>query len=123
MTDGLQGGNRPPVCRDRFLLSVPCFEQTSRLPLPAVQRFRGINLLGGEGRPAGELQGVLIPAFVFVEGTEIPPGVRGRALVVDGLSDPRGLIQHVEGTLRKGTVGVGEVRTKRAIGQPIVINP
>ena len=78
---------------------------------------RDLAFVVPESVPAGELQGILIPAFVFVKGTQIPPGVRGRTQVTDGLSDPRCFIQHVGSTQQESTVRVREVRAQGAVGQ------
>ena len=50
-------------------------EQPSGLPLPQVERFGDVDLLGSQGRPTRQVQGLLVAAFLLIEAPQIPPGV------------------------------------------------
>ena len=76
----------PAVGLDRLIRLPELHEELAGLPMPPIQRFRRHGLLSGQDGAARQVQRFLVPLFGFVESSEISPGVRCRAVIVDGLT-------------------------------------
>ena len=74
-TDGLKCIDGPAVGGDRLLRFSLHLQQAPGLPMPAVQRLRRYRLLGREHRAARDVQGLVIPAFSFIDASQIAQGI------------------------------------------------
>ncbi len=75
LADRLQIGNGLPVGIECRLGVVHSLEQSCDLPLPLIERFGRVQTAGGGGGAAGELEGFLVAALVFVEMPQIAEGI------------------------------------------------
>ena len=80
--DRLQIRDRLLVGQDRAIAVALRLEQPANQPLPAVQQFRGVGLLGGEHRLPTPRQRLGGAALVLLQLRLIPQGVGQTALIV-----------------------------------------
>ena len=110
--NGLDRLGRPPVGQDGVVELPLCLEDTSGLPLPPVQGFRSLHLLGGAHRQAGQKQGLLIPPVLLVQAPTIPERIGPRAWIADPLRDDHGLFEHVGSQPHEAIALLSKMRTK-----------
>ena len=85
--------------------------------MPAVERLRGIDLLGREDRFAGQLQRVTVSSVILIERTEIAPGIGRRPPIARVLGHAHRFGERPRG-LQQEAVTVGRERgTQVAVGQ------
>src|SRR5262245_32551882 len=86
LTDGLERAHGSLVCCDGVISLAQRAEQTPCLPLPAVQRFGCVDLLGCKDSPTRQLQGLSVAVLILIQSAQIAPSVRGSTAISEGLS-------------------------------------
>src|SRR5438874_6728642 len=94
--DGLNRNDRLPIRVDRLLRTSEAFQESTRLPVPPVERFGCRRLPAHQNRLLRHTKRFLVPMLILIELPQVPPREGGGPMIAQLISCSRPVMKRLK---------------------------